>query len=99
MDFNVIQITKINSIDFVFSDKTNITFPVAPLVSATTYQNQNVKTLKICSTLYINSQDSQNPVVSSCRQSESTDGQLKGPFAGFSRLGNSMFAGPREFRP
>ncbi|SNR22652.1 hypothetical protein [Flavobacterium sp. ov086] len=72
MDFNVIQITKINSIDFVFSDKTNITFPVAPLVSATTYQNQNVKTLKICSTLYINSQDSQNPVVGTLTENGDT---------------------------
>lgn len=63
MDFNVIQITRINTEPFSFTDKTNITFPVPPLASAKIYDNNGVKTLKICATLYINSKDSQNPVV------------------------------------
>ena len=63
MDFNVIQITRINTEPFSFTDKVNITFPVSPLASAKIYDNNGVKTLKICATLYINSKDSQNPVV------------------------------------
>ncbi|KRD10983.1 hypothetical protein ASE21_04475 [Flavobacterium sp. Root901] len=63
MDFNVIQITRINTVDFSFTDKVNITFPVPPLASAKIYENNGVKTLKICATVYINSKDSQNPVV------------------------------------
>ncbi|QSW90874.1 MULTISPECIES: hypothetical protein [Flavobacterium] len=63
MDFNIIQITKINSEDFSFIDKTNLTFPIAPLASAFIYQNNGVDTLKICATLYINSKDSQSPLV------------------------------------
>lgn len=63
MDFNVIQITRINSEPFSFTDKVNITFPVPPLASAKIYENEGSKTLKICATVYINSKDSQNPVV------------------------------------
>lgn len=63
MYFNVTQITRINEQDFVFSDKSNLTFPIPPLASAQLYRNQGVLTLKICATVYINSKDSQSPVV------------------------------------
>ncbi|MCD0468242.1 hypothetical protein [Flavobacterium sp. JAS] len=63
MNFKVTQITRINVEDFVFSDKSNLTFPIPPLASAQFYRNQGVLTLKICATVYINSKDSQNPVI------------------------------------
>lgn len=63
MNFNIVQITRINTEDFIFSDKSNLTFPIPPLASAQRYRNQGVLTLKICATVYINSKDSQNPVV------------------------------------
>lgn len=63
MNFNVTQITRINTQDFVFSDKSNLTFPIPPLASAQFYRNQGVLTLKICATVYINSKDSQSPIV------------------------------------
>ncbi|CAA9199274.1 hypothetical protein [Flavobacterium collinsii] len=63
MYFNVTQITKINQQDFVFSDKSSLTFPIPPLASAQLYRNQGVLTLKICATVYINSKDSQSPAV------------------------------------
>ncbi|GIQ59276.1 hypothetical protein Flavo103_24120 [Flavobacterium collinsii] len=63
MYFNVTQITKINEQDFVFSDQSSLTFPVPPLASAQLYRNQGVLTLKICATVYINSQDSAPPSV------------------------------------
>jgi hypothetical protein len=72
MDFNVIQITRINTLDFKFSDKDNLTFPVPPLTSAKIFENNGVKTLKICATLYINSKDSQNPVVGTLTEHEET---------------------------
>ncbi|MFW0738370.1 MULTISPECIES: hypothetical protein [unclassified Flavobacterium] len=63
MYFNITQITKINEQDFVFSDQSGLTFPIPPLASAQLYRNQGVLTLKICATVYINSKDSQSPVV------------------------------------
>lgn len=63
MNFNVTQITRINQQDFVFSDKSNLTFPIPPLASAQFYRNQGVLTLKICATVYINSKDSAAPSV------------------------------------
>lgn len=63
MALNIIQITKINSLDFVFTDKTNISFPVPPLASAKLYYNGEVPTLKVCATLYINSKNSDQPEV------------------------------------
>lgn len=72
MDFNVIQITRINTLDFEFLDKDNLTFPVPPLASAKLYDNKEVKTLKICATLYINSKDSQNPVVGTLTEHDDT---------------------------
>jgi len=72
MDFNVIQITKINTSDFRFKDKTNLTFPVPPLASAKLYKNDEVLTLKVCATLYINSKDSQNPVVGTLTEKDDT---------------------------
>lgn len=72
MDFNVIQITKINTVDFKFLDQDNLTFPVSPLAAAKIYKNKGVSTLKICATLYINSKDSQNPVVGTLTEHEDT---------------------------
>ncbi|BFM43348.1 hypothetical protein CFS9_19890 [Flavobacterium sp. CFS9] len=63
MNFNVTQITRINQQDFVFTDKSNLTFPIPPLASAQFYRNQGVLTLKICATVYINSKDSAAPSV------------------------------------
>ncbi|WP_394776425.1 hypothetical protein [Flavobacterium sp.] len=72
MDFNVIQITRINADPFTFSDKYNLIFPVSPLASAKIYKNQGVSTLKICATLYINSKDSQNPVVGKLTENDTS---------------------------
>jgi hypothetical protein len=72
MDFNVIQITKINTLDFEFKDKINLTFPVPPLASAKLYKDNGVLTLKVCATLYINSKDSQNPVVGTLTENDDT---------------------------
>lgn len=72
MNFNVIQITRINTNDFAFVDKTNLTFPISPLASAKLYKNEGISTLKICATLYINSKDSQNPVVGKLIENDTT---------------------------
>ncbi|WP_337968324.1 hypothetical protein [uncultured Flavobacterium sp.] len=63
MALNIIQITKINGPDFLFEDKTDIEFPVAPLASVNSYNNNGQQTLKICATLYINSKNSKKPDV------------------------------------
>lgn len=63
MALNIIQITKINGPDFLFEDKTDIGFPVAPLASINLYNNNGQQTLKICATLYINSKNSKKPDV------------------------------------
>lgn len=63
MAFNVLQNTKINTGDFIFTNPETVTYPVAPLVSAQFYNPNGVLTLKIRATLYINSEDSNNPTV------------------------------------
>ncbi|WP_428230323.1 hypothetical protein [Flavobacterium sp.] len=63
MDDQVIQITKINSEDFIFKDKQNITFPIPPLASANFYYKNGVQILKTCATIYINSKGTEKPTV------------------------------------
>jgi hypothetical protein len=63
MAFTVIQNTKINTQDFIFTSPETVTYPVAPLVSAKFYSPNGVLTLKIRATLYINSEDANNPTV------------------------------------
>jgi hypothetical protein len=63
MAFTVIQNTKINTQDFTFISPETVTYPVAPLVSAKFYSPNGVLTLKIRATLYINSEDPNNPTV------------------------------------
>lgn len=63
MAFNVLQNTKINTGDFIFTNPETVTYPVSPLVSAQFYNPNGVLTLKIRATLYINSEDSNNPTV------------------------------------
>ena len=66
MEFKVIQITKINTVDFKFTDTENLTLPVPPLASANHFTNKDGEDiLKICATIYINSKDSKTPVVGS----------------------------------
>ncbi|HQE34100.1 MAG TPA: hypothetical protein PLO52_05590 [Flavobacterium alvei] len=63
MALKVIQNTKINTGDFIFSSPETVTYPVAPLISAKFYSPNGVLTLKIRATLYINSEDPNNPTV------------------------------------
>jgi hypothetical protein len=64
MAFTVIQNTKINTQDFIFTSPETVRYPVAPLVSAKFYTPQSgALTLKIRATLYINSEDQNNPTV------------------------------------
>ncbi len=63
MALKVIQNTKINKGDFIFSSPETVTYPVAPLISAKFYSPNGVLTLKIRATLYINSEDPNNPTV------------------------------------
>jgi len=70
MDFNVIQITKINNIDFKFTDKQNLSLPIPPLASATILEIDGRLTLKICATLYINSRDSQSPFIGTLTEND-----------------------------
>ncbi len=63
MSLTVIQNTKINTIDFYFTDPNTVTYPVAPLISANFYDNNGTKTIKIRTTLYINSEDGNKPFV------------------------------------
>jgi hypothetical protein len=63
MAFTVIQNTKINTQDFTFTSPETVTYPVAPLVSTKFYSPNGVLTLKIRATLYINSEDPNNPTV------------------------------------
>ncbi|PIF32561.1 hypothetical protein CLU81_3107 [Flavobacterium sp. 9] len=72
MDDQVIQITKINTEDFIFKDIQNITFPIPPLASANFYNNDGVKTLKVCSTVYINSKGTEKPTVQRTTQDDNT---------------------------
>lgn len=64
MAFTVLQNTKINTGDFIFSNPETVTYPVPPLVSAKFYLPKGGPlTLKIRATLYINSEDPNNPTV------------------------------------
>ena len=63
MEFKVVQITKINTVDFKFTDPENLTLPIPPLASANHFTNNGVNTLKICATIYINSIDSEKLTV------------------------------------
>lgn len=63
MAFNVVQNTRINTGAFIFSQPETVTYPVSPLVSASFYSPNGVQTLKIRATLYINSEDPNNPTV------------------------------------
>ncbi|SHM66618.1 hypothetical protein [Flavobacterium chilense] len=70
MTLKVKQNKKINTLDFEFKDIQNLTYPIPPLASANFYDNDGVKTLKICATLYINPKEPEKPTV----QSVSEDG-------------------------
>lgn len=59
--YPTLQNTKINSEPFIFADNATVTYPVAPLVSAKFYQVNNVQTLKVRVTLYIDSNVTTNP--------------------------------------
>lgn len=61
MSLKLIQLTKINTKDFKFKDLKNLTFPIPPLASANFFNNGDVKTLKFCATLYVNSKKSAPP--------------------------------------
>lgn len=63
MAFYILQNTKINTENFIFTNPETVTYPVAPLVSAQFYSPNGMLTLKIRATLYINSEDSNNPMV------------------------------------
>ena len=63
MAFKVIQNTKINAQVFTFTSPETVTYPVAPLVSAKFYSPNDVLTLKIRATLYMNSDDIVPPIV------------------------------------
>lgn len=73
MAFTVLQNTKINSGDFIFSNPETVTYPVPPLVSAKFYLPKGGPlTLKIRATLYINSEDPNNPTVEEPKEIGST---------------------------
>ena len=59
--YPTLQNTKINSAPFIFVENATVTYPVAPLVSAKFYQVNNVQTLKVRVTLYIDSNVTTNP--------------------------------------
>lgn len=64
MALNVIQTTQINQVPFVISDSKEVNYPVAPLVSAKLFTPAGgVATLKIRTTLYIDSADTELPWV------------------------------------
>jgi len=64
MAFKVLQNTKINNKDFIFSNPETVNYPIAPLVSAEFYTPEGGKlTLKIRATLYINSDNNKEPNV------------------------------------
>lgn len=63
MTLKTVQIKKINNEDFKFKDIQNLTFPIPPLASANFYDNDGVKTLKICATLYVNPKETEKPTV------------------------------------
>lgn len=63
MAFKVLQNSKINTGDFIFSNSETVIYPVTPLISSSFYSPNDVLTLKIRATLYINSEDQNNPTV------------------------------------
>ena len=72
MTLKVVQNKKINTEDFKFKDPQNLTFPIPPLASANFYDNNGVKTLKICATLYINAVESEKPTVDTAIEKDGT---------------------------
>jgi len=72
MTLKVVQNKKINIEDFKFKDPQNLTFPIPPLASANFYDNNGVKTLKICATLYINAVESEKPTVDTAIEKDGT---------------------------
>ncbi len=72
MAFTVIQNTKINTQVFTFSNPETVIYPVAPLVSAKFYSPNGVLTLKIRTTLYMNSDDTVPPIVQTPTESGNT---------------------------
>lgn len=63
MALKIIQITKINTGDFIFNNTEHLRLPVAPLVS-TKFSPENPNILKIRATLYINSEENDVPTIS-----------------------------------
>jgi hypothetical protein len=64
MAYPTIQVTKINTVPFTFKQTENVEYPVSPFVSAKLYTNtDNVLTLKIRATLYIDSANTVDPFV------------------------------------
>lgn len=64
MAYPIIQVTKINSVPFTFEQTGNVEYPVAPFISAKLYTDaNNVLTLKIRATLYIDSANTVQPFV------------------------------------
>ncbi|WP_124019519.1 hypothetical protein [Flavobacterium laiguense] len=62
--YPTIQVTQINTVPFTFGKNLEVHYPVAPLVSAKWYTNDDKhKTLKIRATLYIDSQNKVTPYV------------------------------------
>lgn len=73
MPFNIIQNTKINSKVFTFNNPKEVTYPVAPLVSAKLYTPEGGPlTLKIRATLYMNSEITEAPIVETPTEKGST---------------------------
>jgi hypothetical protein len=73
MAFTVLQNTKINTTDFVFLNPATVSYPVAPLISAKFYTPAGgALTLKVRATLYINSEDTNNPTVESATDADGT---------------------------
>jgi len=62
--YPTIQTTKINGEPFIFAQPENVTYPVAPLVTAKFYTPEGGPlTLKVRATLYINSENPDAPLV------------------------------------
>jgi len=73
MPFTIIQNTKINSKAFTFDNPKEVTYPVAPLVSAKLYTPEGGPlTLKIRATLYMNSEITEAPIVETPTERDST---------------------------
>jgi len=71
MSFKEIQNKKINGKDFVFTDPANVTYPVAPLVSANFFTPAGEDlSLKIRTTLYINTDTNNKPRIVSVNEED-----------------------------